>query len=244
MINDGIKLNNTSVRSFLMIGQSNMAGRGNLDEVKPIKNPLCYMLRMGKWQIMSEPINTDRSSFEGKYRSGIGLAASFADEVAKNTGEMVGLIPCADGGTGIDEWMPGELLYDHALLLTRLAMRSSVLSGIIWHQGESDCRSEDDLLAHTPKFVKMISSLRSDLGMPELPLIIGELSEKITEKWGMGNRPARMNAEYRRLEGVLPACKVVSAEGLTLKPDGIHFDSASLRVFGRSYFEAYLSLTP
>ena len=96
------------IHSFLMIGQSNMAGRGNLGEVEPIENNRCYMLRMGRWQAMSEPINPDRAIFRGKYPSGVSLGASFADSFANATGLEVGLIPCADGGTKIQQWQPGS----------------------------------------------------------------------------------------------------------------------------------------
>ena len=51
------------MKSFLLIGQSNMAGRGDFGEVPEIINPNCFMLRNGKWVPMSEPINPDRSIF-------------------------------------------------------------------------------------------------------------------------------------------------------------------------------------
>ncbi|MBQ2401175.1 MAG: hypothetical protein II311_04070, partial [Lachnospiraceae bacterium] len=35
--------------------------------------------------------------------------------------------------------MPGELLYDHAVMQSKLAQRTSEIAGILWHQGESDC---------------------------------------------------------------------------------------------------------
>lgn len=44
------------VHSFLLIGQSNMAGRGFLDEVPPIHDERIKMLRNGRWQVMAEPI--------------------------------------------------------------------------------------------------------------------------------------------------------------------------------------------
>ena len=90
MINDGIHMSDYLVDSVLMLGQSNMAGRGDMEQVKPIRNPMCYMLRMGRWQPMCEPVNPDRGIFEGRYRSGISLAASFADEYAKHCGSAVG----------------------------------------------------------------------------------------------------------------------------------------------------------
>ena len=95
-IKDGVK-QESEISAFLMIGQSNMAGRGEFSEVEPISNKLCYMLRMGRWQKMSEPINPDRPIFEGKFHSGVSLGASFADDLARKGGERIGLIPCADG---------------------------------------------------------------------------------------------------------------------------------------------------
>lgn len=61
------------VKSFLMLGQSNMAGRGFIHEVTTIYNERIQMLRNGRWQMMTEPINYDRPV------SGISLASSFAD---------------------------------------------------------------------------------------------------------------------------------------------------------------------
>ena len=47
MIKDGLTKVSSGINSFLMIGQSNMAGRGHFDEVEPINNKLCHMLRIG-----------------------------------------------------------------------------------------------------------------------------------------------------------------------------------------------------
>lgn len=243
MIKDGLNLKDRQIRSFLLIGQSNMAGRGAFGEVPKIDNPSCYMLRMGRWQRMREPINPDRPIFEGKYPSGVSLGASFADEVAKKTGESVGLIPCADGGTRIDQWMPGEILFDHAVMMTRLAMRTSTLSGILWHQGESDCKSDDMVLAHKEKFVVMISALRQVLGAQDLPLLIGELSNQIVSEAVTVEYLERMTRNYHEIAAQLPHCAMVSSDGLTLKDDGLHFNSQSLRVFGKRYADAYFSLT-
>ncbi len=136
------------------------------------------MLRNGRWQKMSEPINPDRSILEGKFHSGISLGASFADAIAKALNCKVGLIPCADGGTDIDDWKEGGVLYRHALIMARLALETSTLSGIIWHQGESDCSSEEKAKNHKSKFYNVITALISDLGVGDLPVIIGELSSE------------------------------------------------------------------
>lgn len=239
MFVDGIE-KKENIHSFLMIGQSNMAGRGNFGEVEPIQNSRCFMLRMGRWQPMSEPINPDRAIFRGKYSSGVSLAASFADEVAKHTGWEVGLIPCADGGTIIEQWQPGELLYDHAVMMAKLAMRTSRLSGILWHQGESNCRHLDEE-AYRRLFLRLMESLRRDLGDENLPLVIGEISEDISPVHGMQDMPA-MNRLLHELQQECPSCAIVQAKDMPLKEDGIHFTAAACRELGKRYFEAYKGL--
>lgn len=50
--------------SFLLIGQSNMAGCGSLKEAHEIDTSRIYTLRNGRWQKMFRPINPDRG-FQG-----------------------------------------------------------------------------------------------------------------------------------------------------------------------------------
>ena len=227
------------MKSFLMLGQSNMAGRGDFGEVPEIKNPLCKMLRNGRWQPMSEPINPDRRIW-GTFHSGVGLAASFADEYAKHFGEEVGLIPCADGGTKISEWQPGELLFDNAVAQARLAQRTSEIVGILWHQGESDSSIEDDAKNYYGRFKNTIDTLKCELGLSDrIPVIIGELGAFIAEyQDGKCKYYDDINRTLKALSEEYGT--FVSAEGLTCKEDGIHFNSASYREFGKRYFEEYL----
>ena len=242
MINDGIHYNDAFADSILMLGQSNMAGRGDMGQVKPIRNPLCHMLRMGRWQPMCEPVNPDRGIFEGRFRSGISLAASFADEYARAFQRPVGLIPCADGGTYLRQWMPGELNYDHAVMQTKLALRTSGLKAILWHQGESDCLSDETVAAYRENFIRMITQLRRDLGGANIPVILGELPQQMGSAWKTEGRERKLNAILRQLAREVPNCAIASSEGLTMKPDGAHFDSPACREFGKRYFDAYMSL--
>lgn len=241
-IKDGIKQENDELHAFLMIGQSNMAGRGEFGDVEPINNKLCHMLRMGRWQKMADPVNPDRPIFEGAFHSGISLASSFADAYAKENQVKTGLIPCADGGTAIGQWMPGEILYDHAVMQCKLAQRTSVIKGILWHQGETDCKNDERVAAYKQKFITMMTALRRDLGDETLPIIIGELSEQIAPKWERGDRPVKLNRVFAEIAAELPYCAVAPSGGLSMKPDGIHFDAVSCREFGKRYFKAYCSL--
>lgn len=238
-LTDGTERADGTVRSFLMIGQSNMAGRGNLTDVPPIDNRLCFMLRNGRWQRLSEPVNPDRA-LTGSFASGISPAASFLDEYTRFYGVSAGLIPAADGGTKISQWQPGEILFDHAVMLTELAKRSSVFSSILWHQGESDCSCDEDVYKYETRFHRMLDGLLSRLG--DVPVVIGEISENTADSWGFGERPQKLNSVLRKIASQNGNIAIASAKDLTLKPDGIHFDAQSCRVLGKRYFEALKTL--
>lgn len=229
------------MKSFLMIGQSNMAGRGVIGEVPEIKNDKCFMLRNGKWQPMAEPVNPDRA---GSFCDGVTLATSFADEYAKYFGEKIGLIPCADGGTSIKEWQPDELLYDNAVYQSKLAQRTSEIIGILWHQGENDSYEKADADQYHDRFMNMISSLFKDLNLPDdTPVLIGEIGDFVEfHEGGSCKYFKSINKTLENLSRELKNSAFISSKGLTCKPDLVHFDAKSQREFGKRYFKEYLKL--
>lgn len=163
------------IHAFLMVGQSNMAGRGIASEVEPIRNVRIKVLRNGRWQSMYVPVNGDRPF------SGISLAESFADAYAKEKQVDVGLIPCADGGTCLEDWQIGGLLYDHAVMQARLAQRTSSLRGILWHQGEGDCTPERYPL-YEERLTLILQGFRRDLCLPEVPILVGGLGDFLADR--------------------------------------------------------------
>lgn len=225
------------VHSFLLIGQSNMAGRGHIEDVDPIVNDRIKVLRNGRWQPMYVPVNPDRRT------SGVCLAESFADAYTKDHDADVGLIPCADGGTALCQWMPGELLFDHALMQCRLALRTSELAGILWHQGEGDCR-EGRYLVYEEKCRQMFTVLREELGLPEVPVLVGGLGDFLIgyTKKEISVNYLKVNAALQNVAKTLPRCGYVSASGLTANPEIIHFNAPSLREFGLRYYEEFRRL--
>ncbi|CAH1193250.1 hypothetical protein PAECIP111892_01174 [Paenibacillus auburnensis] len=223
------------IKSFLMLGQSNMAGRGFLHDVEPIINEKIKMLRNGQWQMMTEPINYDRPV------SGVSLAASFADAWSKaNPDEEIGLIPCAEGGSSLNDWHPEGNLFQHALSEARFALRSSQICGILWHQGESDSyRSLHE--SYYEKLTFIIESLRNELDLDEVPLIIGGLGDFLG-KTGFGQHATeyqQVNEQLQHFANEQQNCYFVTAADLTANPDGIHLDAVSQRKFGFRYFEAF-----
>jgi hypothetical protein len=221
--------------SFLMVGQSNMAGRGFLKDVPVICNEHIKVLRNGRWQIMMEPINYDRAY------AGVGPAASFAAAWSKkNENKEIGLIPCAEGATSLDDWSVDGSLFQHAILQAKLAQQSSKLKAILWHQGESDC-SLGNYKLYKEKFLKIVEAFRRELGVPDIPIIIGGIGDYLGSSWlgSYFHEYPEVNNEIMEFAVIHKNCYFVTASDLSSNPDGIHFNAVSQRIFGLRYFEAY-----
>lgn len=222
------------MHSFLLIGQSNMAGRGKLSEAEAIDKSRIYTLRNGRWQKMFRPIHSDRSF------SGVCLAESFAEAYAKKYDVDVGLICCADGGTSLDQWQKGELLYDHAVYQAKLARRTSTIVGVLWHQGEADCGIQT-VSTYAARLKKMMADLRSDLDLADVPFIVGELGYFLAE-CPLGEHLKRyplINQQLHEVAESDPDVGCVSAEGLISNEDLLHFNAKSLYEFGLRYFAEF-----
>ena len=228
------------IHSFLLIGQSNAAGRGRLEEAPPLDScgGRIKVLRNGRWRPLFRPVNPDSKA------SGYCLAESFAKAYALAHPDVeVGIVPCAHGDTKLDEWQKGEVLYDHAVSQARLAQRTAKIVGVLWHQGEGECTSR---LAPTyaMRFEKMMADIRKDLDLPETPFILGELG------YFLGDCPLGDNLKrYVQVNGQLwqvaqnnPHTACVSAEGLTSNKDLLHFNAESLQEFGLRYYTAFKKL--
>jgi hypothetical protein len=221
---------------YLLIGQSNMAGRGPLDMESIKVNPGIIMLdSLNHWVPATDPVHFDKPG-----SAAVGPAISFAKEMlGGNKNIKLGLIPCALGGSPIKVWEPGATYlkvfkpYDDAIARARLAMQKGVLKGILWHQGESD---NDSLRAgiYLDKLKTLINRLRSELKQPDLPFVAGEI--------GYFNKKDYINRVINQLPGEVPQTAVVSARDLTDKGDHLHFNTPSARELGKRYADAMKKL--
>jgi hypothetical protein len=217
-----------------------MAGRGHIKEAVPVNMSNIRVLRNGRWQPMYRPINCDRSF------SGVSLAESFAEKYSKDHNCLVGLIPCADGGTSLNHWQEGEALFENAIYMSKLAMRSSTIAGVLWHQGEGDCR--DELWPqYEEKCYTILKRLRDELNLHDVPFILGELGDFLSVRMVKANQPAyanypKVNEAIRNIAEKDDMFGVASAEGLTSNEDFLHFNSASLYEFGLRYYDAFKAL--
>jgi len=215
---------------FLLIGQSNMAGRGNLEDVPVLSHPEVYLFRDNSWMDAVEPLHTDKPKIPG-----VGLGMSFAIELLRRGFEgPIGLVPCAVGGTSLDQWSPETKLYTSSVMTTVASLISGELAGILWHQGEGDSNDADLAKSYQLRFCKLIKKLRSDLSADSIPVLAGELGAFLEHREGV-EYYEQVNQQLRESGELIPNYACVSADGLSDKGDSLHFNAVSLREFGIRY---------
>lgn len=227
---------------FLLVGQSNMAGRGAVAEEDRTAHPRVLMLNQaGEWVPAIDPLHFDKPI------AGVGLGKTFGRIIAdQHPGVTVGLIPCAVGGSPIDAWRPGEFYeptkshpWDDAVRRATRALQAGELKGILWHQGESD--SNVDLApSYEAKLHDLIRRLRLELAAPGVPFIAGQMGRFDDNPWDESRE--LVNKAHQDLPAQVPGTAFVSSDGLQHKGDKVHFDTASYHEFGKRYAEAYQKL--
>jgi sialate O-acetylesterase len=175
---------------WVLAGQSNMQGVGDLVDVTPPSERVMALGMDGKWVAAEEPLHwlvdspdpvhsgkpddrEARSRAEHRDRTkGAGLGLPFGVALAGATNVPVGLVVCAHGGTSMAQWDPakkeegGNSLYGSMLRQVKLA--GGKVRGVLWYQGESDA-SATAAPKFAETFTKFIGAVRSDFGQPELP---------------------------------------------------------------------------
>jgi Carbohydrate esterase, sialic acid-specific acetylesterase len=234
---------------FILMGQSNMAGYGELlpEDTIPVKG--IYMIPT----ISKEPYGwiPARHSLHNRLPSDrFGLGLPFAKEILRtHPGIEVGLIPVAWGGAGIDRLNKGTEVYEDAIKKAKFAREhGGVIKGVLWHQGESDTVDEGLSSAYEKKLHALINDLRNDLQIPNLPFIAGNLAEF----YGTGkdhNAPQRVKQinQVKNVLRTLPS-KVTNSgfaesTGCTsIDSHNVHFNRESYIILGNRYAAAYLKI--
>jgi len=156
---------------YLLLGQSNMAGRGVLTPSNRVSKVRVRSFVSGKgWYPAREPIVLDEGAFHGAC-----LGAQFGREMADADPEaVIGLIPAAVGNTKLARWEPEGDLYARAVEWTRDALkRGGRVKGILWHQGEADAGNEQEVATYAERLKKTVAALRREFG--DVPFVAGEL---------------------------------------------------------------------
>ncbi len=229
-----------SLDLYLCIGQSNMAGRGTLNETIMDTLEHVYLFNdLCRFENATNPLNKYSTIRKELSMQKLGPCYSFAKEMVKETGKPVGLIVNARGGSSIFEWMKDapENYYGEAIKRVNAAMKYGNIKAILWHQGEANvCCPEE----YKIRLIQLVNDMREDLKNPALLFIAGEISQW---DWTMGKGGTQdFNKMISSIPTFIPYSAYVSSIGLTpLKDESDpHFDAESQLILGKRYAEKVL----
>jgi len=206
LIGNALPAADASFHLYLLIGQSNMAGRGKVTLEDKVAVPRVLMLnKANEWVSAVDPISFDKKI------AGVSLGRTFGIEMAKaNPKVKIGLIPCAVGGTPIRRWQQNGDLYQAALKRAKLAQQVGVIKGILWHQGESDSGNEGTAKIYEQQLHAMIAAWRKVLGDTKIPVIVGELGQF----WKRAKHKTTVDAALKTLPTKVARTRWVTSAGL------------------------------
>lgn len=242
---------------WILAGQSNMEGVGDLVDVQGPEDRVRSFDQTDRWTQATEPLHrlvdaTDRvhwrknkdgqpekvtgqdlEQWMANRKKGAGLGLPFAKEILTRTGIPIGLVPCAHGGTSMEQWSPelkdkqGDSLY--GATLRRFIAVGGQVKGILWYQGESDA-SPKALPEYAAKMEKLIASFRQDFSQPELPFYYVQIGRHVNNT--NQNEWNAVQEIERKLETKVPRVGMVPTADLSLD-DGIHVSTPDLKRLGR-----------
>ena len=182
--------------------------------------------------------------------NGAGLGIAFGIAMADALRRPIGLVPAAHGGTSLEQWSEtaknqgGSSLY--GAMLERIRRAGGRLRGVLWYQGESDTDQVADSLSYAGRFDRWIAALRSDTGMPNLPVAVVQIGRVLPPSAGPGRVRVpgwdMVREAQATLPGRTPVTAVTSAVDLPLT-DSIHIGTAGLIRLGRRLARLALHLT-
>ena len=242
---------------FLCIGQSNMAGRGKMQEGDDAVIPGVYVLDDNDRPVPAKaPLNIYSTVRKGASVQGINPAWQFSKDVAAETGRKILLVVNARGNTSIGMWkknstyelvysqkesddeekwgLPIPGLYSEAVRRTKEAQKYGTLKGILWHQGEANHSTNQD--SYKSALAGIVSNLRSDLGVEaeDVPFVVGQIGQTTYDDGDQINGTLSSVGDY------ITNGWCASSVGCEMNSDNLHFSRAGQMLLGGRYADIIL----
>lgn len=235
---------------ILLLGQSNMSGRGTgYDNTRwdPIDPRIQQYGSTGTYAgVISqavEPLAMHDSP------SGIGPGFVFARWYLQSVplNRRVLLVPAAHGGTPLSSnvtplgWRRGVSgnLYAQALAQAQAALAAAGANSryvaALWVQGETDGDNAATGPTYQADLDALINGLRTDLGVASLPFILGQM---VPDYLPVGTR-APINTVQLGTPSRITGTRVALGPFAQNLGDGNHYSAPGQRILGRRMFDAY-----
>lgn len=218
---------------YLLIGQSNMAGRAVVTpEVAGELKGALLLNDKGEWEVAKNPLNRYSTIRKGLGMQKLGPGYGFAQELLRLRPDVsIGLVVNAKGGSKIDAWEKGSKFFDDAVARTQQALAAGgELKGICWHQGESNASDP----AYLEKATALVAAFREAFGSETLPFVVGETCKAQSER--------DVNTQLNQLAATVAHTACVKSDGLGAFDGNTHFDTAAQIELGKRYATEMLRL--
>lgn len=243
---------------WILAGQSNMGGCGILAK-HPRADRFVRTFQMNhRWETAQHPIHRLDISVDQVHtyiaggvpweRPGancVGPGLAFGQMMRRRTGVPQGLIPCAHGGSSMQQWDPGLKKFAGRSLygasVRRAKLNGGRVAGILWYQGCNDagpCEAEH----YTARMQKMVRAFRRDLGDARLPFVAAQLARNAPGEVITRSAWDDIQEQQRLLPDAIDRMVIVPTVDLGLE-DTVHLDGASQERLGRRFAQATLALT-
>ncbi len=236
-IDNDYPVSSLPVKVFLLAGQSNMQGAGSNSElVAPYTetNTNVSIYVNDRWQYLAPGMGASATRF--------GPEMAFARQMAGALyHDNVALIKLALGGTSLDYyWRAPDSQGENAgPLYTQFTQTITdalgyctdyEIVGMLWQQGESDANTEARANVYEQNLTDFITAVRAYVGVPQMPFMVGQVSD--SQIW-----PYRdiVRAAQQAVADSMENVSLVSADGLTILSDEMHYDTAGTLELGRRF---------
>lgn len=216
---------------YLVIGQSNAAGRARDRVADGPQLGVHHYRADGTWALATHPLNDMTGAvhvghFEN-HNTGHSPALHFAKRIQAATGVPIGIVMGAFGGAPLRWWVDDSDLAPLAEnALEMLAAAGGRPRGVVWYQGEADC-FELSSADYAERFGRLVGLLRDRTGVSDLPFYTVQLARCTNPQtaeqdvqWGM------LREQQRRAAAQDDRVYVVPTGDLPLY-DFIHLSSAA-----------------
>lgn len=235
-----------SMDMFLLVGQSNMKGRGSID-LNPTTNPriLFFHMTQKEWFVARDPLHAlgTPTQIIKSDNAGTGPGLSFAKTLMQNSPNLlIGLLPAAQGGAPISLYSEQGRLYKRSLDIienakTKLKIPNKI-KAILWLQGEANSKA-DKFDGYRDHCLNLIDRYRKALKDPELPFIACTIGGFITKL----PKAKEINEILLDLPNHRKHVKCVDARDLEGHiGDFVHYDRDSQIEMGKRFARAYLEI--
>ncbi len=226
---------------FLLAGQSNMAGRGWVESQDTMTDERLLTINKKNEVILAkEPLH-----FYEPSRTGLDCGMSFGRALLKNIPDNVTilLMPTAIGGSSIQQWLGDSIFHDVQLLTNfkekvKLGNAIGVIKAVLWHQGESNTSSEENIRLHPERLTALFKTFRNIMHNDHLPILTGELGSysNNNKNWQL------INEAIKQVVQKDANAAFITTQDLKHKGDNVHFNSMGQRTMGERFAVEYLKM--